>query len=95
MLVSDEGINMRLSDSDGSFDGFNDENLEQYLIKYLSVFTDSKVIWFDEGIKVGYTDCELIGTILGNIDGITLGINVGIEMGSLDRSFDSSNDGKI
>ena len=47
-----------------------------------------------EVIKLGSTDCEVIGTILGDVYVITFGIGVGTEMGSLDGSLDCSNDGK-
>ena len=36
-----------------------------------------------EGIKLGYTDDNVIGTKLGNIGGITLGHDVGTYLGSL------------
>ena len=45
----------------------------------------------DEGIKLGYTDGKVFGTILGNVDIITLGIDIGTELGFLDGSFDGSN----
>ena len=44
-----------------------------------------------EGIKVGYTDGKVLGTIILNLDVITLGIAVGTELGSLDGSFDIFN----
>ena len=48
----------------------------------------------DEGIKLGSTGGEVLGTILLNVDGITLGLDVGTYLGPLDGSFDGSNDGK-
>ena len=30
-----------------------------------------------EGIKLGFNDGKVLGTILGNVDGIILGIDVG------------------
>ena len=39
--------------------------------------TDIKVLWSDEGIKLGSTDAKLFNTILGDLCGITLGIDVG------------------
>ena len=44
----------------------------------------------DEGIKLGYTDSEVIDTILVDVDGITLGIDVVTELSSLDGSLDGS-----
>ena len=35
------------------------------------------MIGYDEGITLGYTDSEVLGTILVNLDIITLGIDVG------------------
>ena len=58
-------------------------------------YTDSKLIGFDEGIKLGYIDSKLIRTIVENLDGITLRIDFGKEIGSSDVSFDSSNDVKL
>ena len=46
-------------------------------------------------MKLGYTDCKVLGTILGYVDGITLGIDVGTYMGSIFGSFDSYDDGKL
>ena len=49
----------------------------------------------DEGIKLGLSDGEVLGTILGNVDGITLGIGVGTELAPLDGSFGGSNDDNL
>ena len=58
-------------------------------------YTDDKMVGFDEGIKLGYTDGKVNGTILRNVYGNILGLDVGTELGSLDVPFDGSNDGKI
>ena len=42
------------------------------------------MIGYDEGIKLGYSDSKLLGTLLGNIYGITLGLDFGTDMGYLD-----------
>ena len=59
------------------------------------VSTDGKVLGSDEGIKLGYTNDNNIGTILIDVYGITLGIDVGPKLVSLDESFDGSNYGNI
>ena len=61
----------------------------------LLVFTYGKVICSDEGIKLGSTCGEVIGTILVNVDEITLGNIVGTELGYLYGSFYGSNDRKL
>ena len=58
-------------------------------------YISGKVLGSDEGIKPGFSDGEVLVTILVNVDRITLGIDVEIEMGSLDGYFDGSNDGKF
>ena len=55
-------------------------------------YTDFKVIYSDEGIKLGSTDGKVLGTILGDVYVITPGFDVGIEVGYLDGSFDGYND---
>ena len=80
---------------DGSFDGYNDDNIEGLLLGDLLGSTDGKVLGSYEGIKLGISDGKVIGNILGNVDGITLGIDVGTELVSLDVSIDGSNYGKI
>ena len=50
---------------------------------------------YDEGIKFGSTDGNVLGTILGNLDRIKLGIDVGTYLGSLDEFFYISNYGKL
>ena len=64
------------------------------LIKSL-IYTTGKVIGSDEGIKMGYNDGKVFGTILVNLDIITLGLDIGTDLGSLDGSCDGSNDGNI
>ena len=49
----------------------------------------------DEGIKLGSTHVEVVGTLLVNVYGITLGIDVGKELVSLNVSFDGSNGDKL
>ena len=46
-------------------------------------------------IRLGYTDGEVFGTILGNVDRITFGIDVGTELGYLDELLDGFNDSKL
>ena len=53
--------------------------------------TDGKVLDYDEGIKLGLFDDEVLGTILVNVYGITLDVYVGTYMGSSDGYFDVSN----
>ena len=55
------------------------------------VYIDGKVLGSDEGIKLGYTDGKVFGTIHGNVDRITLRFDIGTELGFLDGSFDGSN----
>ena len=69
--------------------------LEVLLIVDPLVYTDSKVLVYDEGIKLVYTDGEVIGTILGDVDIITLRLDFVTELGSLYGYFYGSNDGKI
>ena len=39
---------------------------------------------FDEGIKLGSNDDEVLGTVFGDVDGITPGIEDETDLGSLD-----------
>ena len=80
---------------DGSFNGYNDINIEGLLLGGSLGYTDGKVIVSDEGIKMGSDYGKVLGTILVYIDVITLGIDVGTYLVSLDESFDGSNDGNI
>ena len=48
-----------------------------------------------EGIKLGSTDGEVIGTILGDKDVIPLELDIGTYMGSIDGPFDGSDDRKV
>ena len=57
--------------------------------------TVGKVIFNDEGIKLGYTDGEVFIIILEDVYGITLELDVRIYMGSLDGPFDGCNVGKL
>ena len=58
-------------------------------------YTDGKALGSNEGIKLGLSGSEVIGTILGNVDRITPGIDIETYMVSLDGYFDSYNDGKF
>ena len=49
----------------------------------------------DEGVKLGFSDGKVFGTIHVNVDKITLSTNVGTELGSLDGFFDFYNDSKF
>ena len=57
--------------------------------------TDTKVLGFDKGIILGFSDGKVLVTILVYVDGITLEIDVGTKLGSLGGSFDGSNNGNI
>ena len=52
---------------DGSLDGSNDGKLEGLLLGGSKGSTDCRVIGSDEGIKLGYTDNEVLVTIIGNL----------------------------
>ena len=65
------------------------------MIGYLLGYTYGKVLSFDEGIKVWFTDGKVICTILGNVDLITLGLDIGTDLGFLDWPLDGYNDGKL
>ena len=49
---------------DGSFDGSNDGKLEGFLLEDLVGSTDDKVLVFDEGIKLVYTDSTVLALYL-------------------------------
>ena len=82
-----------LGSLDGSFDGSNDAINEALLLKCSLLYTDGKVLGYNEVIKLVSTDGKAFDTIFGNVDGITLVIDIGTEIGSLDGSFDILNDG--
>ena len=44
------------------------------------LYTDDKMIGFDEGIKLGSTDGKVNGTILRNVDRISLGLDIGTNL---------------
>ena len=52
------------------------------------VFTNEILVSSDEGIKLGFTYDEVLGTIFRDSDEITPGVDVGTDLGSLDRYFD-------
>ena len=58
------------------FGGSNDGNLEGLFIGVSLKCTDTKVLGSDEGIKLGLSDCKVIGTLLGDVDRIILGLDV-------------------
>ena len=60
---------------DGSFDCFNDGNLDDSTLDVSLGSTDGFALGIDEGIKMVSSDCELLGIPLGDDDGITLGLN--------------------
>ena len=78
----------------GSFDGYNDGNLEGLLLKKFLVSTGVKVLGYDEGIKLEFSHGVELFNIPLNVYGIKIRIGIGTDMGSLDESFDGSNDGK-
>ena len=65
------------------------------MLGYSLLLSDGRVIGSDEGIILGFTDGELLDTILINIDEITLGIDVGTDLVSLDGYLYGSNYGTI
>ena len=62
---------------DRSFDGSNDGKPEYFFLGDSLGSTGGKVLGSGEGIKMGYTDDEVLVPILGNVDGSILGIDVG------------------
>ena len=88
-------IGNNLLSLDGSFGDSTGDNIEGLLIVDSMGSTDNKIFISEEGIQLGSTDGNVIGTLLGNVDRITLGIDVGTNLNSLDRSFDGSNNGKL
>ena len=67
----------------GSLDGSNYGKLHELLLLGSLGSIDGKLPGSYEGIKMGYNDVKVIGTILVNVDGITLGIYFGTELDSL------------
>ena len=47
------------------------------------VSTGSKVLVYDDGVNLIYTDGKLIVTTFGDADGFNIGINVGTDLVSL------------
>ena len=70
---------------DRSFDGSNDDNLEGLFLEDSPGYTGGKFIGYNEGIKLGLFDVEVLGTLLRNVYGITLGFSVRTELGFLDE----------
>ena len=66
-----------LGSLDGSFDGSNYGKLQVLLHGDSLGYNDGKFHGSDEGIKLGFTDVKVLGTILGNLYGIILGLDVG------------------
>ena len=88
-------VGTEMGSLDGYFDGSNDVNLEILLFENSLEYTDGKVLVYDDGIKLGFTDGKVIRICFGNVDGIILGLDVGTELGYLDASFHSCNDSKL
>ena len=57
--------------------------------------TDSKVLDFNEGIKLELSHGNVLGAKLGNVYEITVSHDIETYLGYLHISFDGSNDGKI
>ena len=70
-------VGTNLGSLDGSFDGSNDGKLEGLFLVGSLVYTDGKVLGSDEGIKLGSTHVEVVGTLLVNVYRITLGVDFG------------------
>ena len=81
-------VGIELGSLDGSFDVSTYVNIEGILLVDSLGCTDDKVIFFDEDIILGYTDGEVLGTVIGIVDEITLGLDVETDLGLLDVSFD-------
>ena len=79
----------------GSFDGSNYCKIQGLFLVVSLVYTNGKVLGYDEGIKLGLSYGKLLGTVPRNLDVITLEVDVGTELGTLDGSFDGSNDDKL
>ena len=88
-------VGTELGSLDVSFDGSNDNMIEELLLGYSQGSTGDKVLGYNEGIKLGLSDGKVFVTKIENEDVITLGIDVGTELGSFDESFDCSNDGNL
>ena len=84
-----------LGSLDGSFDSYNDGNIEGLLLGGSLRYNYGKVIVYVEGIKLGCNDGKVFGIILGNVDRITLGLDIGTELGFLYGPFDGSNEGNL
>ena len=69
-------VETELGSLDGSFYGSNDYKHESLFFGDSLVYTDGKVLGYDEGIKLGLFDGKVTGTIIGNVYAITLGIDV-------------------
>ena len=94
-ITFDIDFGKELGSIDRPIYGSNDGKLEIFLLGDSLVPTDGKVLCPDEGIKLGSTDGEVLGTILGDVDVPTLEIDVGTDLVSLDESFDGSNNGQV
>ena len=70
------GLMLEHSSLYGSVDGSNYLKIEVLLLGDSLVYTDGKVLGYDEGIKLGLFDGKVTGTIIGNVYAITLGIDV-------------------
>ena len=79
----------------GVFDHFNDRKIKGLLFGDSLEYNDGKVLGSDECIKLIYTNCNGIGSILVNVDVIILWIDVGAQLGFLYGAFNDSYDGKL
>ena len=82
ILVNVDGITIwldvrtELGSLNGFFDGSYDDTIEGLLVGESMRSNDNKVIGFDEGIKMGLSDCKMLGIILGYVGEIILGLDV-------------------
>ena len=84
-----------LASLDRYFGSYNDGKFQSLLIGNALEYTDDKMLGFDEGIKLGYIESKVNGTILINVYEISRGLDVGTHLGSLDGYFDGYYYGKL
>ena len=84
-----------LTSSTRSFGCSNHGKLDRFWLRGALRPTGGKVLGSDEVIKIGSTNGNVPGTILGNLERIILGIDVGTELGSSYVSFDGPNGGNL
>ena len=88
-------VGTELGSFDGSFDGSNGVKLLSLYLGDSFLFTNEILVSSDEGIKLGFTYDEVLGTIFRDSDEITPGVDVGTELEYLYGTFDSYNFGKL